>query len=93
MSELSEDETENFSDYKAKQRAYIKTKTLHGNTIPIIHTSLKEVLEMQHWTEVLFNGGINILGKEEWAQKTTHSLVTPLQRSTTQALLSSTHRH
>ncbi len=35
--------------------------------------SWKRFVEMQHWIEVLFNGGMNVLRKEEWAQKTIHS--------------------
>ncbi len=47
MSELSEDEAENFSVYigKSEQRAYIKIKILYGNTVLIIHTFLKEVCD------------------------------------------------
>ncbi len=45
MSELSEDEAENFLAHVAKfeQCVYIKIKTLCDNTDPIIHASLKEV--------------------------------------------------
>ncbi len=45
MSELPEDEAENFSVHviKSKHCVYIKIKTLCGNTVPIIHTSLKEI--------------------------------------------------
>ncbi len=34
----------------------------------------KRFVEMQHWAEVLFNGGINVLEKGEGAQKTTNIL-------------------
>ncbi len=44
MSGLSKDETENFSAHitKSEWSAYIKIETLHGNTVPFIHASLKE---------------------------------------------------
>ncbi len=45
MLELPEDEVEHFVTYiiKSKQRTHIKIETLHGNTVPITHVSLKEV--------------------------------------------------
>ncbi len=45
MSELSKDGAKNFLAYVTKynQCAHIKIETLYGNTVPIIHTSLKEV--------------------------------------------------
>ncbi len=45
MSELSKDEAENFSAHATKfeKCAYIKIETGCGNSVPIIHASLKEV--------------------------------------------------
>ncbi len=48
------------------------------------------LVEMQHWTEVQFSNGVNVLGKGEWALKTTHSLIIPLQWFTTQAFIIAT---
>ncbi len=36
-------------------------------------------VEMQNWTDVLFNSGIHVLVKGERAQKITHSLVIPFE--------------
>ncbi len=77
MSGLSEDEIENFLAHviKLEQCKYIKIEIFCACTVLIIHTSLTEVfVEMQHWTEVLFNSGINILGKGR-AQKITHAKI------------------
>ncbi len=55
---------------------------------PLFTLHRKRFMEMQFWTKVLFNSGINILKKAEGAQKTTTGSVIPLQQMTTQAFLS-----